>query len=93
MTTIYLEGSRGHTCLSTVAIDFGHLPLTLDLPLAHKPLYGSHVPVFASEVQRYGWAVYGFNSGHFLPTVHTHNLPFELLLAADTRPQGRALFK
>ena len=69
LTTIFLEGSGGHTHLSTVPVQFGHLPTAPALSAAGKPLHGHHVPVFASDVISYGWAVYGLNSGHFVSTI------------------------
>ena len=45
----------------------------------------------STEFISYSFAVYGFNSGHFLPL--NHRSPFDIVLAADTRPSDRALFK
>ena len=37
--------------------------------------------------------MYGFNSGHFFSNIASRNIPFEVVLAADTRPSGRALME
>jgi hypothetical protein len=41
---------------------------------------------------RFRWAVYGFNSGHFISTIEQRNLPFLIVLACDPCAHGRALF-
>ena len=41
----------------------------------------------------YDWAVYGFNSGHFLSTIRELNLPFNVVLACDPFANGCALFQ
>ena len=40
----------------------------------------------------FSWAVYGFNSGHFLSTISKRNLPFSVVLVCDPFQYGRALF-
>jgi hypothetical protein len=40
----------------------------------------------------YSWAVYGFNSGHFLLTISKRNLPFSVVLVCDPFKYCRALF-
>ncbi len=40
----------------------------------------------------FSWAVYGFNSGHFVPMIEKRNLPFRIVLACDPFEYGRSLF-
>jgi hypothetical protein len=40
----------------------------------------------------FDWAIYGFNSGHFLLTIKEHGYPFHVVLACDPFVNGRALF-
>jgi hypothetical protein len=40
----------------------------------------------------FDWAVYGFNSGHFLSAIKEHSYPFHVVLACNPFVNGRALF-
>ena len=42
-------------------------------------------------LSHFDWAVYGFNSGHFVHTIRDRGLPFRIVLAADPFSHGRAL--
>jgi hypothetical protein len=55
-------------------------------------LYNDEFPALAYRAMNYSWAVYGFNSGHFLLTILKRNLPFSVVLACDPFKCGRALF-
>ena len=59
--------------------------------MSHIPFHNHEIPVFAAEVVAFSFAIYGFNSGHF--TTHRGAPPFQVAIAADARPCGRALFK
>ena len=92
LTSINLGRSGGHEyCLETVPIVTGYLSAKEQTSLHHIPLYNHKIPVFAAEVVAFSFAVYGFNSGHF--TTHRGDPPFQIAIAADSRPCGRALFK
>ena len=55
-------------------------------------LYNSEITRAASLLAHFDWAVYGFNSGHFLSSIADRGLPFHVVLAADPFANGRALF-
>ena len=50
------------------------------------------MPAAAKQLLRFSWVVYGFNSGHFVSTMRSRGLPFDIVLAADITKEGRALF-
>ena len=56
-------------------------------------LYNSDLTSAAGMFARYDWAVYGFNSGHFLLSIRDLGLPFNVVLACDPFANGRALFQ
>jgi hypothetical protein len=45
----------------------------------------------AASITSFSFAVYGFNSGHFIS--RAYDFPIDIVLAADALPSGRALFK
>ncbi len=55
-------------------------------------LYNSKLTQAASMLAHFDWAVYGFNSGHFLSTIKEHGYPFHVLLACNQFINGCALF-
>ena len=59
--------------------------------LRHVKFDNHEISVYAAEVFAFSFVVYGFNSGHF--TTHRGAAPFHVVVAVDTRPCGRALFK
>ena len=95
ISDIVINNSNGHQRLSNVPIVFGSFPSTVDLSrvLATMPLYNSNIPAIASQVACFTWAVYGFNCGHFVSSIQSKNLPFDILLAADVFLAGRAMFQ
>ena len=92
LTSILYDNSGGHHfCLQTVPILTGYLTSEEQETLKHVPLYNHSITVCASEAISFSFAIYGFNSGHF---ISHHDLPpFEVVLAADIHQCGRALFK
>jgi hypothetical protein len=46
----------------------------------------------ASMLAHFDWAIYSFNSRHFLSTICVRSLPFKLVLAYNPFVCGRALF-
>jgi hypothetical protein len=54
--------------------------IPLDLVTIQVGQYPATVyPLFA----HFDWAVYGFNSGHFMHTIRDHGLPFHIVLVAN----------
>lgn len=70
MSTIVFDDSNGHDCLSHVAISFGTFASTPSRKTA--PLYNSNLPETALQILKMPWAVYGFNSGHFISTIQAN---------------------
>ncbi len=94
MTQIVTLGKLGFTSLSHRPIRFGTFSSS-DAPDT-KPIlrvfYNSELPAIAYSASHFPWAVYGFNSGHFVSTIEQRNLPFSIILACDPYAHGRALF-
>ena len=92
LTYSMINVSGGHEfCLQTVPILTGLLTEAKQPKLRHLPLYNHEIEVYASEFISYPFSVYVFNRGHFTST-HA-SAPFQVVIAADTRQCGRALFK
>ena len=90
---IFLGNSGGmHHCLTVVPIVFKFVP-SAKISSTPKALFGNQICAVAREVLTFAWGVYGFNSGHFFSNLASRNIPFYDVLAADTRPSGRALLK
>ena len=92
LSSIMLDDSGGHQfCLQTVPLLTGYLNAEEQNAMTHVAYYNHEVPVYAAELTSFSFAVYGFNSGHF---INRYAMPsFQVAMAADTRPCGRALFK
>jgi hypothetical protein len=58
-----------------------------------RALYNSDITRTASMIAHFDWAVYGFNSGHFLTTISEKGMPFRIVLVCDPYSNGRALFR
>jgi hypothetical protein len=59
---------------------------------SNKPLYNSDLTVTASIQSKFGWAMYGFNNGHFSSTITELGMPFKIVLACNPYANGHALF-
>ena len=57
-----------------------------------RVLYNSELTSIAYSTSHFPWAVYGFNSRHFVSTIKQHNLPFSIVLACNPYAHSRALF-
>jgi hypothetical protein len=55
-------------------------------------LYNSDIMPSGSMLTHFNWAIYSFNSGHFLSTIGKRGLPFKVVLACNPFIHGRALF-
>ena len=62
------------------------------MPPPERVLYNADIPSLAYLILRYRWAVYCFNTGHFISSIATLNLPYEIILACDPFAHGRSLF-
>jgi hypothetical protein len=77
--------------LANVPVTFGDFD-SVTPDSTHESL-NHEIPAYAQRVLCFGWAVYSFGGGHFLSTISSRNLPFNVTLACDTYEFGRALFK
>jgi hypothetical protein len=91
ITSIITQGDTGLTSLCVHPVQFG-LFSTLTSPEPIRALYNNKFPALAYWATNFLWAVYGFNSGHFLSTISKRNLPFSVVLACDPFKYSRALF-
>ena len=92
LSSILIDESHGHSrCLGNVLIRFDPVPKTLTT--IGKVLFGNEISQVARYSSSFSWAIYGFNSGHLFSTIASHNMAFELILAANICPSGHALFK
>jgi len=71
-------GSVQHPCL----------PIRWD----KRCLYNSYHTLAAKAIAHFYWAVYGFNSGHFISSIWSLCLPFNITISADPFVNGRSLF-
>jgi hypothetical protein len=91
ITSIITQGDMGQTSLCVHPERFSLFsPITGPEPV--RALYNNEFPALAYRGMIFSWAIYGFNSGHFLLTVSKRNLPFSVVLACDPFEYGRALF-
>ena len=80
--------------LATWPICFGLDPTCADHNSTQpRALYNSDITRTASMIAHFDWAVYGFNSGHFLTTISEKGMPFRIVLACNPYSNGRALFR
>ena len=66
-----------------ISFGFSAVPLSPDLPI--KSFYNSDLSTTAGLLSHFDWAVYGFNSGHFVHTIRNRGLPFCIVLARCSR--------
>ena len=94
LTSINLACSGGHHFnLHVYPILMGHLtPLELKT-CGHVSLYNHDTTVLVGELLRHSFVVYGFNTGHFASTSYRNHQTLDIVLAADSRRCGRAMFK
>ena len=90
MTTIVTQGDIGHTSLCIRPFQVGtfvSMP-----PRTSCTNYNADLPALSYRATTFSWAVYEFNSGHFVTTIEKRNLPFHIVLACNPFDYGRALF-
>jgi hypothetical protein len=83
----------GMQYLSNWPVSFGDLPAhSMAMTSTVCSLYISDLTAAACSLSCFDWAVYGFNSGHFISSICTLGLPFAIVLASDDYAHGRSLF-
>ena len=88
---IYCNCFGGHTWLSHVFVW-----LMCNQRSAHHKihaLHNHHIVAANAHLLRIFWTLWGANSVHFLTTIASAGLLFDVLLVYDTRDQGRNLIK
>ena len=71
LTAINCNASGGHHfCLQTIPILTGHISDNDSKSMQDSWLHQPNISLLASELMEFSLAVYGFNSGHFLPLHH-----------------------
>ena len=89
---INVGNSGGHTmCLQVVPVRTYLLPEGEIVSRRHVPLHNHNISVCAASLVAYSFAMYGFNSGHFVGA--STALPIQVAVVADTHPCGCAMFK
>ncbi len=79
--------------LSNWPVSFGDFPS--DPPPTTSTvcsLYNSDLTAAARSLSCFDWAVYGFNSGHFISSIHSLGLAFKVVLTSDDYMHGRSFF-
>ena len=74
-----------------VPVRTGLLPEDSSVSSRHTPLHTHHISVCAANIVAYSFAMYGFNSGHFVGV--STALPVQVAVTANMRPCGRVMFK
>jgi hypothetical protein len=94
ISNIVSSFSCGHTHISNVPICFGEFDGACPRPRqAAQTLLNLEFVSYALQAQWFDWAVHSFSNGHFLATILSHNLPFNICLACNPYESGRALFQ
>jgi hypothetical protein len=83
----------GMQYLSNWPASFGNFSLgPTTTPSSVCSLYNSDLTAATWSLSHFDWAVYGFNSGHFISSIHSLGLLFAIVLASDDYAHGRSLF-
>ncbi len=86
-----LDADLGDWChLSNHPVKFGDLDSVT--PVSAHASNNNNVPCLASHILHFSWAVYSFGGGHFVSTIISQNIPFQVSLACDQYESGRTLF-
>lgn len=96
LASILIDNSNGHSAmLSHVPVLFGSFEPSIDLPTVYRlcPLYNAGLVAAARYIMEFHWAVYSFNSGHFIASMRRESLPFRITLAVDPLLESRSCFK
>ena len=90
LTTIVTQGDCGPTSLGIHPFHVG--TFNTIPPAQTRRNYNAEFPALAYCATMFSWAIYGFNSGHFVSTIEGRNLPFRIVLGCDPFEYGRSLF-
>lgn len=91
LASIFIDDSNGRgEMLSHVPVLFGSFESTINLTAVHRssPLYNNELIAAARYIIEFQWAIYSFNSGHFLTAIQRESLPFCVTLAVDPLLEG-----
>ena len=92
VSAILVDQCHGMDHLANVPVHFGTFDSTAAPAADARALYNSDLTLSASQLCKFDWAVYGFNSGHFVSSSRARSIPFNVVLACDIIPSARALF-
>jgi hypothetical protein len=67
--------------LSNIPVHYGNFDTVT--PTTSHALTNNKIPSYAQQVLHFNWAVYSFGGGHFMSTVSSCNLPFNVKLASN----------
>ena len=81
---------HGLSHLSNVRVRSGNFDKVT--PMTSHASSNHEIPTYAHQILNFNWAVYSFGGGHFVLTVLSRNLPFQITLACDQYECGCALF-
>ncbi len=87
---LFASGETGSHHLANWPVAFGHS--VRPPPSTGQCLYNSELTHAAKSIAHFDWAVYGFNSGHFISSIWSLGLPFNITLCANPFVNGRSLF-
>ena len=73
LTTIVTQDRISQPCLANYPIQFGNFPSHNDTSI--HPMYNSEFPALAFHVAHFKWAMYLFNSGHFVSMINMCKSP------------------
>jgi hypothetical protein len=88
--TLFASGETESQHLAYWPLALGHS--VRPPPSTRQCLYNSVLTHTAKSIAHFDWAVYGFNSGHFISLIRLLGLPFNITLCADSFVNGRQLF-
>ena len=75
------------TFLAHVPVRHGAFPRPVQ-PLKRRVLYHSDVTEAGWSLLHFSWCVFGFNTGHFLSSIQSDNMPFTVRYACDPLASG-----
>jgi hypothetical protein len=91
LTAMTTHNCHGLSHLSNVSVRFGNFSDGVT-PISSHATSNHEIPTDAHRLLHFNWAVYSSGGGHFVSTVSSRNLPFQIVLACDQYDCGCALF-
>eukprot|EP00956_Cyclotella_meneghiniana_P018530 scaffold30928_cov30-Cyclotella_meneghiniana.AAC.3 len=95
LSEIFINDSNGHSHnLATIPIQFGQFESNINTAKIYEcsPLYNNDVVFAARAITTLDWAVYAFNTGHFVDNFTQQDRQCRVVLAADPYLEGRSCF-